>query len=227
MKMLNFKGSSTVSFFIISITLAGSFYHSHNPFRCSSSLEPDYRRFSQYNSLNKPILTAPHNIIDKLSKFPFIPSLVLSLSLLVLSPVTADDFSDFATTTAQSPIESIKATAEFVSEIQRTRPLNSDEFEIKFEESSLGLVLGETNYQGFPLVIVKEIKDQNLVISHSELRPGAIVVKIGDVSVDGLPLKLISPSLKQSRPITVRFRDPTRYPMQYFSFQRKCIIWII
>lgn len=105
----------------------------------------------------------------------------------------------------------MKEKVEFVSEIQRTRALNSDEFEIIFTNSSLGLVLSETNYQGFPIVIVKEVKNEELLAQQRGLRVGAILTKVGDVSVDGLPMKLFAPTLKlASRPLIVRFRDPSR-----------------
>jgi hypothetical protein len=106
----------------------------------------------------------------------------------------------------------IKSASDFVNEIQSTRPLNSDELEISFNEESLGLTIEETIYSGFPVVVVKDIKNPYLLSTYPNLRKGAILTKIDNTTVDGLPMKLIATTIKGAqRPFVIRFRDPSRY----------------
>ena len=115
--------------------------------------------------------------------------------------------------------DSIAEAARFATEVQKTRDLTSDEFNIIFDDDSLGLGLTETIYQGFPIVTVSGIKKTDLVINHKELRIGAVVVEVGGASVDGLPLKTISDLVKISpRPVRLKFRDPSRYNILYIAF---------
>lgn len=50
------------------------------------------------------------------------------------------------------------AAANFAANVEKTRPLNSDEYVVKFENISLGLGLTETYYKGFPVVTITSIK---------------------------------------------------------------------
>ena len=50
------------------------------------------------------------------------------------------------------------AAARFAADVEKTRPLNSDEYVVKFENISLGLGLTETYYKGFPVVTITSIK---------------------------------------------------------------------
>lgn len=104
-----------------------------------------------------------------------------------------------------------KSDSEFVQKVQDTRPLNSDEFEIRFTADSLGIKLIENLYKGFPVVTVKEIIDPALLQNHPEFESGAILTKVNGQSVDGIPLKDIIPKVKDAgRPVTLQFRDPSR-----------------
>jgi len=109
-------------------------------------------------------------------------------------------------------------TAEFVNEVSKERPLCSDEFLISWSSNTetLGLGLEERSYQGFPVTVVRNIKDTTLVEQHPELRVGAIVSAINKEAVDGLPLQKITDLVSQARQgesgeITIKFRDPSRY----------------
>jgi hypothetical protein len=99
-----------------------------------------------------------------------------------------------------------------VDSMKLAKPLNSDEFLISFDESSLGLGLVESNYKGFPVVTVSAIKKTDLVVNHRELRIGAIVTAVGDQSTDGVPLTSIIKLVENSpRPVEIKFRDPSRF----------------
>lgn len=88
----------------------------------------------------------------------------------------------------------------------------SDEFLVTFSAESLGISLVETMYKGFPVVTVKTIRDENVGTSNPLLRPGAIVVRVGQNNCDGLSLKSIYEMIKSSpRPLTIKFRDPSRF----------------
>jgi len=70
----------------------------------------------------------------------------------------------------------------------------------------------EAGYKGFPVTTVSEILSTDLVVNHPELRIGAVVTKVGDLSCDGLPLSMIAEFVaKAPRPVAIRFRDPSRY----------------
>jgi len=101
----------------------------------------------------------------------------------------------------------------FAEQLQKTRPLASDEFTISFQSESLGISLTEQQYQGFPVCIVKSINDDALKSAHPELRQGAIVVAVGEENTNGVPLSRIADIVKSSstRPLQVKFRDPSRY----------------
>ena len=74
------------------------------------------------------------------------------------------------------------------------------------------LVLQEVQYKGFPVVTIKEIIDKSLIEQYPLLRIGAIITIIGNEFVDGQPLKKISASVKSSsRPLKIRFRDPSLF----------------
>jgi len=109
-------------------------------------------------------------------------------------------------------------TVDFMNEVQSSRPLLSDEFEISWDAKttqSLGLSLEEESYQGFPVTVVRAIKDTQLQEQHPELRVGAVVSSINKVPVDGVPLQkitgLVAAARASSDVITIRFRDPSRY----------------
>lgn len=50
------------------------------------------------------------------------------------------------------------SAANFASNVEKSRALNSDEFIVKFENASLGLGLTEVFYKGFPVTSVTSIK---------------------------------------------------------------------
>ena len=92
------------------------------------------------------------------------------------------------------------------------RPLMTDEFEISISTDNVGLKLQQETYKGFPVVTVNAILDEKIKGDHPELRVGAIVTKVGEVSTSGITLNEISKAFKmQSRPLIVQFRDPSRF----------------
>ena len=92
------------------------------------------------------------------------------------------------------------------------RPLMTDEFEISISTDNIGLKLQQETYKGFPVVTVNGILDEKIKDNHPELRVGAIVTKVGDISTSGITLNEISKAFKiQSRPLIVQFRDPSRF----------------
>ena len=105
------------------------------------------------------------------------------------------------------------AAGEFVAAVSKSRPLFSDEFVLTFKGESLGLGLTETYYKGFPVVTVNSIKDPMLLQQEgSMLRAGALVIGVGDEETNGIPLKEITAKIQGSgRPVTIKFRDPSRY----------------
>jgi len=144
-------------------------------------------------------------------------------ALAAVDPTTSEAIAEFLSTDVVG--SSRQSTAEFMTRIQQTRPLLSDEFEISWSKDAetLGLGLEEQQYQGFPVTVVRRIKDAKLLEEHPELREGAIVTSINKAQVDGVPLKQItqlvaaaraaaaSSSSSSSPEIVIRFRDPSRY----------------
>lgn len=110
------------------------------------------------------------------------------------------------------------ATASFMNEVQRERPLCTDEFVLRWPVTAktLGLGLEERSYQGFPVTVVREVKDEVLKEQFPELREGAIVSAINKLPVDGVPLKKITEVVAKAREssastIEIKFRDPSRF----------------
>ena len=112
----------------------------------------------------------------------------------------------------------IKEQISFVDKLQRTRELNTDEVDVVFDNDSLGIVLQEVQYKGFPVVTIKDIKDIKLNEKYPLLRTGAIITIVGGEFVDGISMKKISELVKSSaRPLQVRFRDPSLFFQQLDS----------
>jgi hypothetical protein len=85
-----------------------------------------------------------------------------------------------------------KAAAEFAADVEKNRPLNSDEFIQTFPTTSLGLGLTETYYKGFPVVTVSSIKyllnSEEGTPAYRELNPllkvGAVLIGVeGDILI--------------------------------------------
>jgi hypothetical protein len=113
---------------------------------------------------------------------------------------------------AEEEVSSLESTIASTSTIPE---LKSDELVIIFTNASLGLTLTELNQRGFPLVIVKSIRDEEL-LKNSALRVGDTVEKVGSVATAGYNLEKISDLIKSSpRPIDIMFRDPTRQVCLY------------
>ena len=88
----------------------------------------------------------------------------------------------------------------------------ADEYIISFEDENLKLRLNEEGYKGFPIVTVSGILDTSLVLNHKELRIGAILIQVGDQKCEGLPLVKVAEMIKSAeRPVSIKFRDPSRY----------------
>lgn len=148
------------------------------------------------------------------------------MALLAGTPVFADA-GDSATLLASPTAEESASVfdedsaRDFVLKVEKARPLFSDEFVLTFEGDSLGLGLTETFYKGFPVVTVTSIKDPVLLITEgSPLRVGAVVIAVGDENTNGIALKDITAKVGAAgRPVTLKFRDPSRY----FELLDSCI----
>lgn len=116
-------------------------------------------------------------------------------------------------------ISSEKTSAEFVTQLENNKELNTDEFIITFNDLHLGLKLIENYYQGFPIVTIKEIINPELTILHPQLKEGVIITQINNQKVDGISLKNIIDIIKSSiiRPINIKFRDPNLFFQQLDS----------
>jgi hypothetical protein len=112
--------------------------------------------------------------------------------------------------------------ADITNTMQATRNLLSDEFAIDFSDQSLGIGLQENGYKGFPVTTVNKIVDESLPSRCPDLREGAIVTNVGGAPTDGKPLREIASLVQASpRPLTVRFRDPSRFFEQLDSAKDK------
>ena len=147
--------------------------------------------------------------IKKMSPFSLIFSCLIYASI---KPVKALDSTGITVEIPVSDSIDITDAVSFSSKVENTRALNSDEFIIPFNNSELGIAITETSYNGFPVCTVSKILETNLVVSYKELRIGAIITKINDTKVDGIPLREIAKIIKLSpRPVYIKFRDPSRY----------------
>ena len=129
------------------------------------------------------------------------------------TPLPAHADTDTATAALLAPAAFDEASArDFVASVEQARSLFSDEFVLTFTGDSLGLGLTETFYKGFPVVTVSAVTDPALASSAPELRPGAVVIGVGPDATSGIPLKDIAAKVAAAgRPVTVKFRDPSRY----------------
>ena len=137
----------------------------------------------------------------------------VTFSAFARQPSLAADTAAPTTALSRYDVVDKRTAAVFVEQLQNARPLNSDEFEIAFPKNdNLGISLMEKQYKGFPVSTVSKIKDVELAAAHPELREGAIISKVNDVVVDGIPLKDIASTIKiAGLPLKIRFRDPSRY----------------
>ena len=101
----------------------------------------------------------------------------------------------------------VRQQVDFVEKLQRERELLSDEFEIQFNATSLGLSIRENLYNGFPVLTVEDSR-----VSYPLLRKGAIITRVGGRAVDGLAMSTVIQVIQEApRPVTLRFRDPSRF----------------
>lgn len=137
----------------------------------------------------------------------------VEVSTLSTPSIVAQDERVIERDILNSPVEvSIDDAAAFANRLQDSRPLYSDEFRITFSQQSLGIKLIENLYKGFPVVTVREIIDPFLLQNYPELEVGAVLTHVQNEKVDGIFLKDIIPKIQQSgRPITLEFRDPSRF----------------
>lgn len=93
-----------------------------------------------------------------LSSTLLLPSLTKAIETIedniFTSPTNLDSNDNLITS---EPYDPIKAS-EFSTNIQKNRPLNTDEFIVNFENKNLGLGLMENFYKGFPVVTISSIK---------------------------------------------------------------------
>ena len=166
-------------------------------------------------------ISFPSNIQSKLVKISTNLIVLIGLTSSISSNVLADD--QAVLLSESKPLNDAKIVnantispqeaKEFVTKLENTRELNSDEMIIQFNNDDLGLAISETSYNGYPVCTITKIIDKSLKINHPELRIGAILTKINDQKVDGIPLRDIAKLIKTStnRPLNIKFRDPSRY----------------
>lgn len=159
---------------------------------------------SRHSSFAWKLRPAPDRDVFREKLLRWIQTTVLTASMpLTLSTLTA---SQRARAADDLPPE-IRQRVDFVEQIQKERELFSDEFEIQFNETSLGLSIRENIYNGFPVLTVESSR-----ISSPLLRPGAIITRVGGRAVDGQAMATVIQTIQAApRPLTLRFRDPTRF----------------
>lgn len=170
--------------------------------------------FHPLRSADSMMKSLPERIGPRIFRSKVLMTLVTLLSLSP-NPTVARDF-------APSPEESQLSTrisdttnieaAQFAKSLENQRPLFSDEFSIDFNNDKLGLQLKENNFEGFPIVVVKDITDPQLSLAHPELLPEAAIAEVNGEFVAGFTLKKIANKIQNAgRPVQIKFRDPTRF----------------
>ena len=131
--------------------------NSHLKFNRNLNSLSDLKR----NGDNKELSTSNSNTKDAILKnAALLVSCLSGSALFRASPASAAVVADELIANSKTAAKSFDpmAASQFASDVQSNRALNSDEFLVKFENSSLGLGLTETYYKGFPVTTVSSIK---------------------------------------------------------------------
>ena len=88
------------------------------------------------------------------------------------------------------------------------KTLRSDEVQIELKDDYLGLGLLLDEYKGVSRVVVSSVKDDAPINCKNVVKPGFILVSVGSVYVEKMPLTAVAATLKSSpRPVRLVFRD--------------------
>ena len=117
-----------------------------------------------------------------------------------------------------------------INENRNYQSLYSDEFELTFNATELGIVLTEKQYRGFPVSVVSKIVDNSFIArprssAGPALRVGAIITRVNDRDVSGISLlEIVKLVQSTERPLTIRFRDPSRWVSIFFDQRISCVL---
>ena len=90
------------------------------------------------------------------------------------------------------------------------KSLRSDEVQIELSDDYLGLGLLLDEYKGVSRVVVSSVKDDAPSNCKNVVKPGFVLVSVGPVYVEKMPLTAVAATLKSApRPVRLVFRDNT------------------
>ena len=91
--------------------------------------------------------------------------------------------------------------------------LRSDEIQLDLTDDYLGLGLLLEDYKGVSRVVVSSIKDDAPTNCKNVVKPGFVLVSVGSINVEKMPLTEVAVTLKNARrPVRLVFRDTTGKP---------------
>ena len=163
---LNFEFLIRLSSLVLIISFRPDYHKSKANIRKTLFQHHSQSRTADGNAANSDLVIAQSVIAsNQIAKYSILQQTALLVSCLASSIVipsaslavaTEDLFVDDLES-APKIIDPL-AAARFAANVEKTRPLNSDEYVVKFENISLGLGLTETYYKGFPVVTITSIK---------------------------------------------------------------------
>ena len=88
--------------------------------------------------------------------------------------------------------------------------LRSDEIQLDLTGDYLGLGLLLEDYKGVSRVVVSSVKDDAPTNCKNVVKPGFVLVSVGSINVEKMPLTEVASTLKSARrPVRLVFRDTT------------------
>lgn len=166
MMQLNFEFLIRLSSLVLIISFRPHYHKSKANIRKTLFQHHSQSRVADDISANSDFVTAQSAVApNQIAKHSILQQTALLVSCLAgsivipsasLAVATEDLFVDDLES-APKIIDPL-AAARFAANVEKTRPLNSDEYVVKFENISLGLGLTETYYKGFPVVTITSIK---------------------------------------------------------------------
>lgn len=152
-----------------------------------------------------------HVAMIKISRSARLPSFANSNSDAdILS--TREAIKSTLTNTAQSIIAASAVVFTSYLKPALALPLRSDEFNVEIKTEFLGLSLAEIKVDDATLVTVQSIRDDADPLLKESIRPGMIIIAIGENPVEGYSGKEVVNLFKSiSKPTQLTFRDPTLF----------------
>lgn len=91
--------------------------------------------------------------------------------------------------------------------------LRSDEIQLELTGDYLGLGLLLEDYKSVSRVVVSSVKDDAPTNCKNVVKPGFVLVSVGSINVEKMPLTDVAATLKSARrPVRLVFRDTTGEP---------------